>query len=612
MTALTTALRRVRPLLREAELWSGLVWLVTAVVAAIAALAGWGWVLAVALLLGYLSEARLYAAPDQLMAKWLAGREMGAVDRALFRQAAALLGWLQMTDPRARLVVLAVLTLGVLQAAHAGYRVATTRQLRARRGRIAWRGLTVGDATEGPQVLPPTLPSPGNLTGPRVVLLLDVFLVAGLVAAGLLDSPGPVVVGAVLSLLGVAWAAWRVAVRSRLIDRLPTPAAENARLRAALETHRPEVAVYFSGGPDTTYQLNVWLETIDRLHVPAMVILRERHHLETLLPTTTPVVVLPRAQDVEAFQLPSIRVALYPTTVIKNNHMIRLRGIRHIFINHGDGDKSVTYSPLHRVFDEIWVAGRAACDRYLNRGEGVRADQLVTVGRPQLAHLEQVRGDRERIGGRRTVLYAPTWEGNFEGVNYSSVAPMGELVVDTLLDPSLDVRVLFKAHPATGTRLPRAAAARAAIERRITASGADHTVVGPGPEALYEAFNAADVLVADISSVVADFLASRKPYLVTNPRGIAPERYHADFPSTGAGALVTADAEVLRAALADALGADRHRVRREELATYFLGEPVDDPIELFADEVDRALGRAPEAARPDDLDEDDSEEDEDE
>jgi hypothetical protein len=304
-------------------------------------------------------------------------------------------------------------------------------------------------------------------------------------------------------------------------------------------------------------------------------------------------------------------VALYPTTVIKNNHMIRLGGIRHVFINHGDGDKTVTFSSLHRVFDEIWVAGQAACDRYLTRGEGFRAAQLVTVGRPQLAHIQP--GGVEATaaaGGRRTVLYAPTWEGNFDDVDYSSVAPMGELLVDTLLDPALGVRVLFKAHPATGSRLAKAAEVRAHVERRIREAGGDHEVVGSAPNALYDSFNEADVLVSDISSVVADFLASRKPYLVTNPRRRPMDIFHRDFPSTTGGAVVPPDAAVLRAALVDALGEDRLRPRREELATYFLGEPVADPVGRFTAEVDAALTRAPELGDLDELeDEDEDEED---
>jgi hypothetical protein len=576
-------------------MWWGLLWLGGAVAAVAAALLGWGWVLAGGLLACFVGDARLYAGPDQRLAGWLARREMAAVDRALFRESVALLGWLAIARPGAAVVALAAAAIVLVQATHAAYRLVSLRNRRRRRGRLAWRNLAVDGLTEGPEVLPPTLPAIGHVAGARVVLLLDAVIVAGLALSWWLRSDVPVVVAATLTLLGAALVGWRVRARARLVERLPSPQDENARLLAALADHAPQVAVYFSGGRDTTYQLNVWLETIDRIRQPAVIILREALHLRALLPTRTPVVVLPRARDVEAFQLPTIRLALYPTTVNKNNHMIRLRGIRHVFINHGDGDKSVTYSPLHRVYDEIWVAGQAACDRYLTKGEGVRPEQLVTVGRPQLAHI--VRADQEPPNAvRRTVLYAPTWEGNFDGVDYSSVATMGELVARTMLDPALGVRLLFKAHPATGTRLASAADARRNIERLIEEAGGDHAVIGSEPDSLYRAFNDADVLIADISSVVADFLASRKPYLVTNVHNIPEAAFQADFPSTAGGAIVGNDADALRAAVADALSTDLMRERREGLASYFLGAPVADPVEHFVDEVDRALGRTPATA----------------
>jgi hypothetical protein len=598
MTVLATYARR-------AEVWFGLLWLFGAVGAVTAALCEWRWPLVLAIVACYVGDAGLYAAPDQQVVAWLSRREMAPVERALFRESVAVLGWLRISEAHGTIVALAAAAVALVHLTHAGYRLMSVRNRRQRRGRVTWRNLAVDGRTEGPEILPPTLPVIGNLAGSRTALLVDVGIVGGLAVSWVSGTEQPVVVGAVLVLLGAGWVAWRVAARAALIARLPRPEQENAKVLAALAVHAPRVAVYFSGGPDTTYQLNVWLETIDRIHAPTVIFVRELLHLDALLPTRTPVLVLPRARDVEAFQLPSIRVALYPTTVNKNNHMIRLRGIRHIFINHGDGDKSVTYSPLHRVYDEIWVAGQAACDRYLTRGEGVRPDQLVTVGRPQLAHIQ--RADQRAPRTRRTVLYAPTWEGNFDGVDYSSVAPMGELIVRTLLDPELDVRVLFKAHPATGTRLPKAAQARTTIERLIREAGADHAVVGTEPDALYTAFNAADVLIADISSVVADFLASRKPYLVTNPRKVAAAVFHEEFPSTAGGGIVTADAVAVRAAVLDALGPDSFRERREGLATYFLGDPVTDPVEHFVRELDRALDRAPAAVLADDVDDQDEE-----
>ncbi|MEP6854776.1 MAG: hypothetical protein ABJA33_04860, partial [Pedococcus sp.] len=49
------------------------------------------------------------------------------------------------------------------------------------------------------------------------------------------------------------------------------------------------------------------------------------------------------------------------------------------------------------------------------------------------------------------------------------------------------------------------------------------------------------------------------------------------------------------AAIEDAAGPDALRRRRLELATYFLGDPVQDPVAHFTAEVTRAIGRSDDA-----------------
>lgn len=549
---------------------------------------GWGIALVVALVGNYAAELLLYvAAPAR--AKWMGRRHLGSGARAAFRQTFAVVGWIMIAEPQSAVVAVVAATIAFGHATHFTYRVLASRNQANRAGRLRWVNLEVNGVTEGPPLLPLTLPRIIGVTGPRLVLMTDVLLLVALGVGGVLGSAWPVIVGCVAQAGACLWALILGIRRNRLIQRLPSPEEENAQLLTALAATNPEVAVYFSGGKGTTYQLNVWLETFNRLHRPAVIMLREGRHLEQMQPTTIPTVVLPQAQDVERAQFASLKVALYPTTVINNNHMIRLRGLRHIFINHGDGDKAVTYSPLHRVFDEIWVAGQAAVDRYLQRGEGIRADQLRQVGRPQLAGIRPSEGlpTADEIV---TVLYAPTWEGNFDDVNYSSVAPMGVELIEQLITLPRPVRILFKPHPATGTRLPEAAAARRAIEERLGGL-ADHVVVPDEQGALHNAFNECDILISDVSSVVADFLASRKPYLMTNPQQDPVDRFHERFPSTRGGSMLDPDDLRVHELIMDVLASDPLAAKRQELATYFLGEHRDDPIEHFADDVDDACAR---------------------
>ena len=93
----------------------------------------------------------------------------------------------------------------------------------------------------------------------------------------------------------------------------------------------------------------------------------------------------------------SARVALYPANTIKNMHLLREPGIKHVFIGHGDSDKVSSINPFTRVYDEVWVAGRAGRDRWARARVGVRDDAIVEVGRPQLDAVHLV-GSAPRPG----------------------------------------------------------------------------------------------------------------------------------------------------------------------------------------------------------------------
>jgi hypothetical protein len=311
-------------------------------------------------------------------------------------------------------------------------------------------------------------------------------------------------------------------------------------------------------------------------------------HLDGVQDIRKPIVVPTTVADLTRMVPPSVAVALYPTNVTKNNDMVRIQGPLHCFIGHGDSDKVGSFSPLNRMYDEIWVAGRAAIDRYAAVDEGIDMAALRAVGRPQLAEI--ARAVPKAAGDDRfTLLYAPTWEGFFEEADYSSVAPMGVGLVRGALDAG--VRVLFKPHPLTGHRLPAAARAREEIEALVGRGTNGSSLVAPGPDSLYEAFNEADALVSDISSVITDFLASRKPYLVTNKHDVPREQFVAAFPSTGAAYLIGSALTELPDALAAIRGVDPLAAARQRLAVHLLGDTTD-PLASFLGEIDAFVARS--------------------
>jgi CDP-glycerol glycerophosphotransferase (TagB/SpsB family) len=168
---------------------------------------------------------------------------------------------------------------------------------------------------------------------------------------------------------------------------------------------------------------------------------------------------------------------------------------------------------------------------------------------------------------------------------------MGLKLVSVLLERG--ARVLFKPHPATGERLSDAVRVSHEIAAMLEAAGGDSRVVQPAPDALYEAFNTADIVLTDVSSVITDFLASRKPLIVTNPKRFPRSEFFTLFPSAKA-AYVVEQPDQLHGVLDDVMSVDSLRAQREEQAVYLLGGQDEDPFAFFLDEVERFIERADE------------------
>ncbi len=419
-------------------------------------------------------------------------------------------------------------------------------------------------------------------------------------------------------------------------DRLLS--AVNERVNAGA----PQVMLHHSGPVAGIYQADMWLSTMDRLRRPGLIVLRERASLALLGATDTPVVCIPRAVDMMNFSVPDVRVVLYTANVGKNIHYLRVPGVTHVFIGHGDSDKTASFNPFSKVYSQIWVAGPAGRDRYLRAGIGVRSEDIVEVGRPQLDAIET--GPRHPDGTVDTVLYAPTWEGWVSDPFLTSLILAGPTLIRRLLDARPRVRVLYKPHPLTGTVSRAAARAHEevtallvkdnaerradptlagrtadldrAVEPWLAAGGAwspaEHAaryqawsaaywagqpswahrvVVGPAPT-LYDCFNNTDLLVADISSVVSDFLASQKPYVVANMAGLEDEEFRLRNPTAAAGYLLDAAGERMSGILATVRTGDPMAAARRAAKIHLLGPDQPPAIEQFASAVDAAYADA--------------------
>jgi hypothetical protein len=441
-----------------------------------------------------------------------------------------------------------------------------------------------------------------------------------------------------------------------------------------LRAYRPTVALYFSGSKDSAYQVNMWLETLEKIDGRPLVILRERAIHHRLATTSVPVVCVPSAVHLMNMDLSTLRVGLYPANVGKNLHLLRVPTMKHVFVGHGDSDKIASINPYAKAYDEVWTAGKAGRDRYALADVGVRDEDIVEVGRPQLAGIRAGGGPVPPEGRIPTVLYAPTWEGWTDDPGNTSLLLAGENIVRRLLTSERPVRVLYKPHPFTGTRNPEARAVHQRIVALIEQANADraadprwaaeaqrtageraaaqaelrrieagdkaaaaqagpwddaaasrdaltppdqaareeqrlrewndaywrslgyweHQVVtGPEPR-LFDCFNESDALVSDISSVVSDWIASGKPYAVTDSAGLGEEEFKRQNTAVRAAVILANDAARLDELLAAVTvpGADRLAQDRRELKQYLLGPDEPSSLERFDAAVQALAARA--------------------
>ncbi|MFI8187532.1 hypothetical protein ACIF8T_01765 [Streptomyces sp. NPDC085946] len=308
------------------------------------------------------------------------------------------------------------------------------------------------------------------------LLVFGLPATAGLSVTAAVDAPRYGALGLALS-LALALAGL-VALLLRLLPGR-RPAGEQEVLEwfdAWLAAYRPTVGLYFSGGPSSAYQANMWLEPLARLEERPVIILRERFMVQKIAATDVPIVCLPKVSTLMRLEHSTLQVLIHPSNSGKTSQVLRIPTLKHTFVNHGESDKLSSCNPYAKAYDEVWVAGPAARERYALADVGVEDKDVVEIGRPQLDAVRPYAGPP--AGPYTTVLYAPTWEGWDGNPGNTSVIAAGENLVRALLaDPA--VRLLYKPHPLTGSVDPRAGAADLRIRELIRAANRERS--GPRP-----------------------------------------------------------------------------------------------------------------------------------
>lgn len=284
----------------------------------------------------------------------------------------------------------------------------------------------------------------------------------------------------------------------------------------------PEVVlVFLDDEEEKLYQLKQWVQPLERLgrKLSVGVWYMSDHAGEVLAATGLRSVRLGGLAELNRhLREHRPKVMLYANQSVKNFHTLRDGRCVHVFISHGESDKAYMYQNTLKRFDLCFAAGEAAIRRISRNISGYDvAARVRTIGRPQILDHHEVPAEVPESGLVR-VLYAPTWEGVTRATRYSSIHTHGyELVGSLIADGGF--QVVYRPHPLAGTKDSEIRQADQRIRHLIDASNrklatplhhVDASPFGWQLEAL-------DVMIADISAVAYDWLATGKALVLTRP-----------------------------------------------------------------------------------------------
>lgn len=283
-----------------------------------------------------------------------------------------------------------------------------------------------------------------------------------------------------------------------------------------------DVIGYFGDGRDQLYQLQQWLPALETLNDtrPVALVFRQKAAFKAAQEMTS----LPLALAISYPDLTDLyaendyRVAIYVNNGMRNFQSMADASIIHVHVDHGESDKKSSTSNQLKAYDKVFVAGPAAMDRCEKALWGIDRDRLVTVGRPP---LDGSFASVLPYDDRKTVLYAPTWQGENESNNFTSVDVLGPQIVESLL--ASKVRVVYRPHPRVGfsTDSVMSAADRAIRSMIQVANDQGGLHIVSTELSILDIFEDADVLITDVSSVGPDFL-----YLHTDKGLIVTDRHN--------------------------------------------------------------------------------------
>jgi CDP-glycerol glycerophosphotransferase (TagB/SpsB family) len=348
-----------------------------------------------------------------------------------------------------------------------------------------------------------------------------------------------------------------------------------------------DVAVYFSGSMGNIYQLKQWLMPFKQLDqaMPLLLIIRDTKVYKWVKKHTDFSAIHCKTMDalLALYEAHDFKCILYVNNASTNFQSLMNNAALHVHINHGESEKSSTFSNRAKAYDAVFIVSDAAYDRYEKNLINITMERFIRIGRPQLDWVAPITAPET---DRKVVLYAPTWEGTHLSMNYSSIPEYGEYIVDSILS-NKNYFLVYRPHPHTGSRDKNVAALDKAIRKKITQS--DYaTAIDDGD--INAIFQFTEIAIFDNSAVAIDFLHYDKPMLMTDYFYRIKNRQSQPKVVEACTLLDKYNIHKLLNIVASELQYDELKQQRHRVQNYFLGQYAEgESTQAFISEVAKVI-----------------------
>jgi hypothetical protein len=352
------------------------------------------------------------------------------------------------------------------------------------------------------------------------------------------------------------------------------------------------IAVYFSPTPRTIYQLEQWFACFQYLEntYKIVIITRKISTFNWLKKHTHFTIVFCRSLNelIDFYEKNNLKIILYVNHGVENFQSLTHRDAFHIHINHGESEKTSTISNQANAYNYVFIVGDAAYDKYQSNLLKVDMTNFIQIGRPQLEYCEPIPELNHLDKTKKIILYAPTWEGTHESMNYTSLNDYGLSIITQILEHP-NTYLLYKPHPNTGSR----DTSTQKIHKKLLTLVAKHKkgkLFKTGD--INNIYPYIDIAIFDNSAVAIDYLAIDKPMIMTDmffklqgkrtqPKIIGATRL-----------LQSNECNNLIKILFEEIKLDTKKVARNTLKTYFLGNYnylKKESTHTFINELERLM-----------------------